>query len=242
MVRGLAYYLKRTWKKSDNSRMISWRKDPVVKKLEKPSRLDRARSLGYKARKGFIIVRVRILRGGHKRPRPRKGRRSKNLTIRKVLKMNYKWIAEARVQRKFKNLEVLNSYNLGKDGKHYFYRISSMDKEGLESKYEQTTTQGATLSKPNAPAVVEATLINGKVELSWKKNDSRIKSYIVVRKSKQGWFDTVRDEIKGIYATKYIDTKITPNTTYFYTIYGVDKNGIKSEPSTEIKIEPSDKL
>jgi len=125
---------------------------------------------------------------------------------------------------------------IGEDGKHFFYRISVTDKDGLESKYEQTTTQGATLSKPNAPAVVEATLINGKVELSWKKNDSRIKSYIVVRKSKQGWFDTVRDEIKGIYATKYIDTKITPNTTYFYTIYGVDKNGIKSEPSIEVKI------
>jgi hypothetical protein len=91
-------------------------------------------------------------------------------------------------------------------------------------------------SKPNAPAIVEASLVNGRVELSWSKVDPRTKSYIVVKNSKQGWFDTVTDEIKGIDTTRYTDTKITPDTTYFYTVYGVDENGIKSKPSIEVKI------
>ena len=40
--------------------------------------------------------------------------------------MNYKWIAEIRAQKKFQNLEVLNSYNLSKDGKYYFMYMAPL--------------------------------------------------------------------------------------------------------------------
>ena len=139
---GLYTYLKQAWKKPDVKRvrelMIEWRKDNSVVKIEKPLRLDRARSLGYKAKKGFVIARVRILRGGHKRPKPNKGRRSKRQSNKKVLKMSYKWIAEQRAQRKFKNLEVLNSYNLAKDGKYYFYEVILVDPKRPEIKNDKS--------------------------------------------------------------------------------------------------------
>jgi len=108
-------------------RMIEWRSSPVLVKVEKPLRLDRARALGYKAKKGFVVIRIRIKRGGHKKPRPNKGRRSKRLTPRLTLKVNYRWIAEQRVARKFRNLEVLNSYLIGKDGVNYFYEVILID-------------------------------------------------------------------------------------------------------------------
>ena len=97
-----------------------------------------ARKLGYKDKKGFVVVRVRVKRGGHKRPRPKKGRKSKNLTIRKTLKMNYRWIAEYRAQKKYKNLEVLNSYLIAKDGQHYFYEIILVDPTKPEIKADKT--------------------------------------------------------------------------------------------------------
>ena len=59
------------------TRMSAWRKQTVVARAEKPTNPLRARELGYKAKKGFVIVRVRIMRGGHRRPRPNKRRRSK---------------------------------------------------------------------------------------------------------------------------------------------------------------------
>ena len=125
-------YLRKAWKKPNKEilrkRMIGWRKSNAVVKVEKPLRLDRAHALGYKAKKGIIIVRVRLRRGGHKKPRPRKGRRTKRLTIRKNLKMNYREIAEQRAGRKYKNMEVLNSYWVGKDGVHYFYEIILVDR------------------------------------------------------------------------------------------------------------------
>src|SRR3990167_9121098 len=131
MAHGLYYYLREAWKKPDaktlRERMIGWRKSEVFTKVEKPLRLDRARVLGYKDKKGFVIIRIKIKRGGHKRPRPNKGRRGKRMHTRKNLKMNYQWIAESRVQKKYANLEVLNSYLIGKDGKHYFYEVILID-------------------------------------------------------------------------------------------------------------------
>lgn len=131
MVKGLYHHIKEAWKKPDKAtlreRMIEWRKSSVFTKVDKPLRLDRARALGYRDKKGFVIVRIRLKRGGHKRPRPNKGRRSKRLHARKNLKMSYRWIAEQRVGRKYDNLEVLNSYLIGKDGKHYFYEVILVD-------------------------------------------------------------------------------------------------------------------
>ena len=118
------HQIRKLWKKPDKEtlkkRMIEWRKQGSFTKVKKPLRLDRARTLGYKAKKGVVIIRVKIKRGGHKRPRPNKGRRSKRLHTRKNLKMNYKWIAEQRVDKKYPGLVVLNSYLVGKDGMNYF--------------------------------------------------------------------------------------------------------------------------
>ncbi len=131
MARGFYYYIRKAWKKPEKEtlkkRMIEWRKSGVFTKVDKPLRLDRARALGYKDKKGFVIIRVRLKRGGHKRPRPNKGRRSKRLHTRKNLGMSYRWIAEQRVGKRYKNLEVLNSYNIGKDGIYYFYEVIMVD-------------------------------------------------------------------------------------------------------------------
>ena len=141
MVKGLYHYLRQAWKKPDKTtlreRMIGWRKSLAQVKVEKPLRLDRARALGYKDKKGFVIIRIRLKRGGHKRPRPNKGRRSKRLHARKTLKMSYKWIAEIRVQNKYKNLEVLNSYLIGKDGVHCFYEVICVDASKPEIKADK---------------------------------------------------------------------------------------------------------
>ncbi len=87
MVKGLTHYLREAWKKPDkqtlHDRMIVWRKSLAIVKVEKPLRIDRARALGYKAKRGFIILRVRIGRGGRKRSRAGvKGRKTRKQTIR----------------------------------------------------------------------------------------------------------------------------------------------------------------
>lgn len=142
MAQGMYHYLGEAWKKPTRemllSRLIAWRAGNAIEKVDKPLRLDRARSLGYKAKKGFVVVRVRLRRGGRKRPKHTHGRKSTKQHRRKTLKMNYQWVAEQRVSRRFSNLEVLNSYQIGKDGKHYFFEVIMIDPEMPEIKNDET--------------------------------------------------------------------------------------------------------
>ena len=89
-------------------RLIEWRRDPVILRIDKPTNISSARSIGYKAKQGFITVRVRVIRGGRMRPQIKKGRRSKAARRKKIVGMSYQWVAEQRAQKFYKNLEVLN--------------------------------------------------------------------------------------------------------------------------------------
>lgn len=126
-------YIRKVWKQPKanmpelwRERLISWRREPTTIRIERPTRLDKARSLGYKAKPGFIIVRQKVIRGGHTRERARK-RRSKNMRTRIVLAKSYQVIAEERANKKYPNCEVLNSYEVAKDGMHYWYEIILVD-------------------------------------------------------------------------------------------------------------------
>lgn len=142
MAQGLYHYLGEAWKslsrETTQSRLIQWRASDAVVEVEKPLRLDRARALGYKAKKGFFVVRVRVIRGGRQRPRHKHGRKSRKQHVRKILKMSYQWVAELRASKKYSNLEVLNSYYIGQDGKHYFYEVILVDPNAPEIKNDPT--------------------------------------------------------------------------------------------------------
>jgi len=132
---GLYKYLRQAWKnptteffKIYSDRLILWRREPVTIRVKRPTRLDRARSLGYKAKPGFIVVRQRLIRGGRKRPKIRKGRRSKHARQKKILGKSYQQVAEERVNRKYPNCEVLNSYYVAQDGKSYWFEVILLDK------------------------------------------------------------------------------------------------------------------
>jgi large subunit ribosomal protein L15e len=143
MAQSMYHYMREAWKKPDTQslrdRMIAWRASEAITVVDKPLRLDRARSLGYKAKKGFIVARVRLMRGGRTRKRTGvKGRKTRKQTIRKTLKMSYRWVAEMRASKYFNNLEVLNSYWIGKDGKHYFFEVILVDPNQPEIKSDPT--------------------------------------------------------------------------------------------------------
>ncbi len=107
---------------------FAWRKSNVIERIEKPSKIHRARALGYKAKQGFVVARIRIKKGGHRREKIRKGRvPSKAGLIHFTAYQSKQAIAEKRVARKFPNLEVLNSYKIGDDGKHHYFEVILVD-------------------------------------------------------------------------------------------------------------------
>jgi len=111
-----------------HERLILWRRENTVTRVDHPTRLDRARAVGYRAKEGFVVVRVRVRRGGQRKRAIIAGRRPKHKGIlRMTLAKSLRRIAEERAQKHYPNLEVLNSYWLGEDGKQKFYEIILVD-------------------------------------------------------------------------------------------------------------------
>ncbi len=130
------YYMAMAWKRPYEGehaqlmkqRLIEWRRQPSIVRVEKPTRIDRARRLGYKAKQGFVIVRVRVRKGGLRKPRPSSGRRPKRMGVYgHSPKKSLRLIAEERAARKYRNLEVLNSYYVGEDGLYKYYEVILVD-------------------------------------------------------------------------------------------------------------------
>ena len=110
-------------------RLQKWRREPAIVRIDRPTRLDRARALGYKAKKGIIVVRVRVRRGGRRATRPNKRRKSKRQMVNRLTpKKSLQWIAEERANRKYPNMEVLNSYWVGEDGRYKWFEVILVDR------------------------------------------------------------------------------------------------------------------
>jgi len=122
------------------------------------------------------------------------------------------------------------------DGANYYYRVSAVDKDGLESEHDPHSIHGKTLDKPAAPAMTEAHLVGQTIEVMWRNADRRTQSYIVERTESIGWLDKTSTAYKGITSEHFLDRRVRPNAQYTYAIYSVDKDGIKSMPSVEAKI------
>ena len=109
-------------------RAVIWRNENAVTRVEKPSRIARARRLGYKAKQGIIVIRMRVGTGGMRKERPRRGRRPKHLGVTKIkADVSMKQVAERRVLERYPNMKLLGSYFLYKDGMHYWFEVILAD-------------------------------------------------------------------------------------------------------------------
>lgn len=109
-------------------KLLKARREPTVTALDKPTNLPRARQLGYKAKQGFVVARVKVKRGSGMHQRPKSGRRPKRMGVNKLTRAKSKQlIAEERAQRRFPNLEVLNSYWTCADGKSEWFEVLMVD-------------------------------------------------------------------------------------------------------------------
>ena len=109
-------------------RAIQWRRENAVTRVERPSRIERARRLGYKAKQGIIVVRMRVGTGGMRKQRPRGGRRPKHLGVTKIkADVDMRTVAENRVLERYPNMSLLGSYFVYKDGIHYWFEVILAD-------------------------------------------------------------------------------------------------------------------
>lgn len=136
MVRSAYSHIREAWADPDDGKLAElqwqrkqeWRNQGSVERIDRPTRLDRARSLGYKAKQGVVVARVSVRKGGARKERFTAGRRSKRQGVTRVTRRkNIQRVAEERCARVYPNLRVLNSYWVGEDGRQKWHEVILID-------------------------------------------------------------------------------------------------------------------
>lgn len=100
---------------------------PLIVRVDRPTKLARAKILGYKNKKGFVVVRIRVAKGGYRRPRPNHARKPSKTGIYINLAKSKQIIAEERVSKTYKNLIVVGSYFLTENGQYKWFEVLMKD-------------------------------------------------------------------------------------------------------------------
>ncbi len=138
MARSFYSHIREAWKTPKEGQLAElqwqrqqqWRKEGAIERIERPTRLDKARNLGYKAKQGVVVARVSVRKGTARKQRFKAGRRTKRMGVNKVTRRkNLQRIAEERAARKFRNLRILNSYWVGEDGTQKWFEVILVDPE-----------------------------------------------------------------------------------------------------------------
>ena len=138
MARSFYSHIKEAWKQPGDGKLAElqwqrkqeWRDQGAIVRIDRLTRLDKARELGYKAKQGVIIARVAVRKGGARKKRFTSGRRSKRQGVNRLgRRTSIQRIAEERAARKYPNLRTLASYWVGEDGSQKWHEIILIDPE-----------------------------------------------------------------------------------------------------------------
>ncbi|WP_435127165.1 50S ribosomal protein L15e [Halobaculum sp. D14] len=138
MARSFYSHIKEAWRNPDDGKLAElqwqrkqeWRDEGAIVRIDRPTRLDKARELGYKAKQGVVMTRVSVRKGGARKQRFKAGRRSKRQGVNRLgRRKSIQRIGEERVSRKYPNLRVLASYPVGQDGSQKWFEVVLIDPE-----------------------------------------------------------------------------------------------------------------
>jgi len=119
------------WKENSpilKAKAIIWRRQRAIIRIPRPSRIQKARRFGYKAKQGIVVVRARVGTGGMRRKRPVAGRRPKHLGVTRIkADDSMQKVAQRRVLEKYPNTRALGTYFLYKDGLYYWFEVILAD-------------------------------------------------------------------------------------------------------------------
>ena len=118
------------------------------------------------------------------------------------------------------------------DGKEYYYKVSAIDVDGIESLLPESPIYGTTLKLPATPVMEYARIENGQVVLRWAPTDDRSVEYVVYKSD--GWFMPKTERFVGIKDVNFYDREIVPGKKYYYSVAAVDRHGLESKRSNEV--------
>ncbi len=120
---------------------------------------------------------------------------------------------------------------INRNGANYYYKVTAVDKDGLESLKQPSPIVGSTLSVPATVSISSVKQDGKSVMLSWIGNDDRAVSYNIEKK-----FNGKTQNLTGLRAFSYQDRDVIPGVEYEYRVTAIDKYGLVSKPSEPVVI------
>jgi len=121
------------------------------------------------------------------------------------------------------------------DGEIYFYKITTVDKDGLESDIKQVSpTMGSTLSKPNVPQITLSQIQGNKVILNWLSTDDRTVSYNIYKTTKTSFVSSKERLIPNVKGLRFEDPDVVRGVEYSYSLQAIDAYGLLSDKTAKV--------
>ncbi|EPV6928294.1 fibronectin type III domain-containing protein [Campylobacter upsaliensis] len=110
------------------------------------------------------------------------------------------------------------------------YKITMVDKDGLESPMPKKGVEGKTLGLSASPSIILAQITSEGIVLEWADNDNRAVEYEVKR-----YGGDQNAIFKGIKEKRLRDIKALAGVEYSYEVIAIDELGQRSAPSSKVK-------
>ncbi|MGP1579999.1 MAG: fibronectin type III domain-containing protein [Wolinella sp.] len=153
--------------------------------------------------------------------------------------ISYRLYRSARADRGFSEHATLKgethfSDTIEGDGREYFYKVSAIDADGIESLLQESPARGCTLPLPNAPLIESARVENAQVVLHFSSNDPRGVEYVVYKR--EGGLFGKSERFISVKEPHFYDREVSAGAQYHYSVASVDGNGLESKRSEEVTI------
>ena len=125
-----------------------------------------------------------------------------------------------------------NSYEdlINENGATRYYKITIVDKDGLESKKPSEPIIGMTLGAIDAPVVSSIVADSTAVKLTWNASD-KARSFTVIRDGGGS-----EQKFTNITGNEFVDNSVAYGQKYSYKVIAVDEYGISSDASQKAEI------
>lgn len=111
-----------------------------------------------------------------------------------------------------------------KNGVQKFYKVTAVDRDGLESHKQNSPVVGSTLPAPLPANLVDARFNGDSIELIWDGgNDGRSVKFNVIKSGK------TEQTFRNLVQTRFVDNDVEAGEDYTYKIIGIDEFGINSK-------------
>lgn len=120
---------------------------------------------------------------------------------------------------------------VNENGKVYYYKVTAVDKDGLESYRQDNAIAGSTLGVPLEVIITSSSNDDRSVHITWDTQDDRAVKFDVIKE-----FNSQKQVITGISGKSFEDRDIVKGVVYTYSVVSMDKYGLASKASQEIVI------